>query len=341
MSVDPSTLGPILAHRDRPRLDESRRLAVIADPHLAASGHGTWKLRHRSEQRLRTALAVAQGNLANVPPADAVVFAGDQTNDGRRAEFDIVDGLRADLDRPWTAIPGNHDVPKTFDDHDGVDLSTLRQRYLGAAEGIAGDSGSPNSYPFVLRVGGLRVVCLNTAAPPGENYRETWGGAVGTEQLARLETVLNTDRAQATIVVAHHNLGALPEHEPAPPWSRFPADDAAAVRAVLQAADVPLAVTAHHHVPAVRTHDGFTELMAPAVCSFPQAMLSLRIGPDGTTVRLVPLAGAPGVRESYWAAVNGKPLGSEIAALVADRLPLRETASGDDYRSVKRGCRSP
>lgn len=327
-----STLGPVLTHCDRPCLDDSRRLAIIADPHLAASGHGTWKLRHRSEQRFRTALDVARGDLAGVPPADAVVFAGDQTYDGRRAEFDIVDGFLADLDRPWTAIPGNHDVPKTFDDHEGIDLPTLSRQYLGAAEETAdGDSESSASYPFVLHLSGLRVVCLNTAAPPDENYRETWGGAVGTEQLDRLETILNADPELATIVVAHHNLAALPEHEPAPPWNRFPADDAAAVRAALQAANVPLAVTGHHHVPAVRTHDTLTELMAPAVCSFPQAILSLRIDANGTTVRLVPLADAAGIREAYWEAINGKPLGSEIAALVADRLPVRTDTSPSGY----------
>lgn len=330
-SDDSSQIGPLLVHCDRPRLDESRRLAIIADPHLATSGKGTWKLLHRSHDRLQTALAIARGEPTDISPADAVIFAGDQSSDGRYEEIDAVDRLLTDLDRSWTAIPGNHDVPKAFDDHGGVDLSTLRRGFLGSADRAADTANEACGwYPSVLRVGDLRVVCLNTAAPPGVDYQDTWGGAVGSEQLHRLEIILETNPDMATIVVAHHNLGALPEHEPDPPWSLFPADDAAALQTILQTADIPLVVTGHHHVPAVRTYGELTEVMAPAVCSFPQAMLNLQIGPEGTTVRLVPLAGVVGVRESYWAAMNGKPLGREIASLVAARLPVGTYTAGDD-----------
>lgn len=337
-SDDSSPLGPVLVHSDRPQLDTSRKLAIIADPHLATSGRGTWKLLHRSHERLSTALEFVRGERSGISPADAVVFAGDQSSDGRREEINAFERLLADLDCPWTAIPGNHDVPKTFDDHQGVPLPTLSRRFLGSADN-AGDSAGEASgwYPYVLWVGDLRVVCLNTAAPPSADYRDTWGGAIGDEQMRRLEAILETNPSMPTIVVAHHNLAALPEHEMAPPWSLFPANDADALKSVLQTADVPLAVTGHHHVPAVRTHDALTEVMAPAVCSFLQAMVSLKIGPEGTTVRLVPLAGPSGIRESYWAAINGKPLGSEIAGLVAARLPVGADTSGDNSSSATSG----
>lgn len=312
-----SRLGPVVADLDRPHADGPVTLAVVADPHLAVVHTGSWKVLHRTESRLRHALDIARGASRGFDGTDAVLFAGDQTHDGLKTELGRFEELVAGLDQPWTAVPGNHDVRKSFDDHEGVPLSALRRRCAGTA---APADGTDSGYPLVLWVGGVRVVCLNTAAPPDVALGDTWGGAVGPEQRDRLEATLAADPDAPTLVVAHHNLGALPEHEPAAPWSHFPADDAAALRDVLAAADVPLAVTGHHHVPAVRDHDGLTELMAPAVCSFPQAMLTVRIGPDGTRVRFVPLAGPAGVSEAYWHAATGTRLGRGILELTRTRV---------------------
>jgi 3',5'-cyclic AMP phosphodiesterase CpdA len=316
-------LGPVRARLDRPRLADPVALAVVADAHLAVDHAGTWKVLHRTEQRLRTALVAARGPSGPAPNTDAILFAGDQTHDGLRREFDRLDAFLGGLDRPWTAIPGNHDVPKRFDDHEGLPLHAVRERYRGDATPWVGETDArneQNAFPWTLDIGGLRVVCLNTAAPPGESYVHTWGGAVGAEQRERLRATLAEAPDAPTILLAHHNLGSLPEHEPAAPWDRFPVDDAAAVRALLTEADVPLAITGHHHVPAVRRHGGLTELMAPAVCSFPQAMVRLHVGPEGTTVRLVPLAPPSGVEEAYWHAATGKALGRGVLDMATTRV---------------------
>lgn len=308
--------GPVVATLDRPRVSDPVTAVAVADPHVAVQGAGTWKVRHRSTERLERAIALARGTPDGTPAADAVLFVGDLTHDGRRGEFDRFDALVTDLDVPWTGLPGNHDVPKSFDGHDGIGLRAFRRRYVGDAESPAG----AEEYPTVLWVGDLRVVCLNTAAPTEGGYRSTWAGAVGHSQRQRLRDVLSRAPAAPTLLVAHHNLGPLPEHDGGDPWDRFPADDAAAVRETLADADVPLAVTGHHHVPAVRRHGPVTELMAPAVCSFPQAMLRLHVGPDGTTVRAVPLADSDGVREAYWYAATGEPLGRGVLELATDRV---------------------
>ncbi|WP_075937361.1 metallophosphoesterase family protein [Halosegnis longus] len=300
--------GPVVADLARPRLAEPVTLAVIADPHLAVEGRGTWKLRHRSEPRLRTAIETAN-------EADAVVFAGDLTNDGHPAEFDRVDELLADLSVPWTAIPGNHDVAKSFDGHETPPVTDFARRYRG-------DATRPDAaaYPLVLRVGGLRVVCLNTAAPGDVSTRDTWGGAVGPAQRSRLADLLADEPETPTLVVAHHNLGPLPEHPGGEPWSNFAATDATRVRALLAEAGVPLALTGHQHVPAVEDRDGVTELLAPATCSFPQGMVWLRVAADGTTVRFVPLADRAGTAEAYWYARTGKPLAQGILDATTRRL---------------------
>lgn len=309
-STDDS-LGPVMATLDRPRVADPVTIAVVADAHLATDHRGTWKTLHRTEARLRTALdAAAEGS-------DAVVFAGDQTHDGHHPEFERFHSLAGELAQPWVGLPGNHDVPKAYDEHDGPSFEAVCRHFTGDA--APPDTGEA-CYPLTLQVGELRIVCVNTAAPTDVDLRSTWAGAVGPAQRERLREMVAATPETPTLLVAHHNLGALPEHEAAYPWDRFPADDATAVRSLLADADVPLAVTGHQHVPAVQHHGTVTELMAPATCSFPQAMLRLRVGPDGTCVRFVPLAGPSGIREAYWHAVTGTALGRGILDMALDRV---------------------
>jgi len=74
-------------------------------------------------------------------------------------------------------------------------------------------------------------------------------------------------------------------------------------------------------------HGPTAELLAPAVCSYPQAMLLVDIGPEGTEVWLVPLADRTEVREARRLARGGKPLAAGVAAAVdrrLDALPLAD-----------------
>jgi 3',5'-cyclic AMP phosphodiesterase CpdA len=145
----------VVATLDRPRVTDPVTVAVIADAHLATDHRGTWKTLHRTEARLRTALEVsARGS-------DAVVFAGDQTHDGHPPELERFRSLAAGLNRPWVGLPGNHDVPKTFDDHDGPTLEDVCSRFTGDA---ATTDAAGVRYPLTLRVGELRIVCVNTVA---------------------------------------------------------------------------------------------------------------------------------------------------------------------------------
>jgi predicted phosphodiesterase len=301
--------GPLFARLARPRAESRVRIAVVADPHVAVSGRGGWKVAHRSRDRFATAIADAER-----VGVDALVLAGDLTADGRHAEFDAVDEVLADVALPWAAVPGNHDVPKSFDEHDGPGTAAFAARY------------TPDSaLPFTLDVGPLTLCCVDTASDPATgDLRDTWGGRVGERDREWLADIL--PGVECPVVVCHHNLAPLPEN-PGRKWANFPLRDAPAVRDLLAAHDVPLAVTGHHHVPAVARHGPTRELLAPATCSFPQSWLLLTVGPAGTTVRLVPATDGPGQAAAYRHATTGKPLGRGVAGLAADRLtrlPLRE-----------------
>ncbi|MFC7076618.1 metallophosphoesterase family protein [Haloarcula halophila] len=292
------TAGPVLARLDRPATDERVRIAVIADPHVTERERGTWKCYHRTVERFRAALTAADRR-----GADAVVLAGDLTADGRPEEFDIVDGVLGETAVDPLVVPGNHDVPKTFDDHDTPAVAAFEDRY--------------GSLPATETVGPVTLLAVDSASDPGGRLRDTWGGAVGPAQREWL-----ADRAAdaaVPIVLTHHPLTALPEHD-GYPWTNFQAGDREAVRSVCRRHGVELVVSAHHHVPALARHSGVTELLSPAVCSFPQATLELVVGPEGTTVRLVPLADRAGVEEAYHLARGGKALGRGICTMTEARL---------------------
>lgn len=305
--------GPVLARLNRPRSDPPVTVAVVADPHVAVDASGTWKVAHRTRDRLATAVAAANEH------ADVAVVAGDLTRDGHPREFDAVDAVLADLAVPWSAIPGNHDVPKAFDDHETPPAEAFYDRY--------------DALPLEREAGDLTLLCLDTASAGVEGghgsrdesgLRHTWGGRVGETQRGWL-----AERLQETanpVVVGHHPVAALPGCPPGTRWRNFQVDDADAVATLLADRDAPLVVSAHQHVPAVLGHDALVdrattvEALAPAVCSFPQTSLHVEVDAQGTTLRLVPLADRTGVAEAHGLARDGKPLGRTVLELTERRL---------------------
>lgn len=294
--------GPVLAELSRPRTDSPVRICVIADPHVAANATGTWKMAHRSKTLLTRALATSD----QLAPS-AVLFAGDLTGDGQPDSFDIVDSLLEDVNEQWVAVPGNHDVPKSFDTHDPP-ATPFGARYGGL--------------PASVEVGPVTVLGMNSASMGDGSLRSTWGGKLGAQNRRWLRDQL--DSVETPVVTFHHNVGALPD-APGGKYRNFQLQDANAVADILSSHDVPLVITGHHHVPAIQDHGPTTEVLAPAVCSYPNAMLCVDIDQHGAVVRMVPLADQAEVAAARRAAVTGKPLAAGIAEMVDRRvntLPL-------------------
>ncbi|MFP9190177.1 metallophosphoesterase family protein [Natronosalvus vescus] len=278
--------GHLLARLERPRTTDPITLAVCSDIHLATDATGTWKVFHRTERHLEAAVTCV-----NERDVDGVLVAGDLTRNGAPEEFDRFDEL-ATFEPPMVAIPGNHDEPTTFDEHETASVASFERRY------------TPGSLPFRTRIGGLEVVGLDShAARPGEPA-ESWDGRIDAESLMWLDEALAATDADATIVAVHHNLpatGALYDR-----WSeRLPVEgyvpgftNPQPLLEVLTAHDVALVITGHLHFPAIEDGDGVRELTVPAVSSFPHALLVLEIDERGTRVRQLPLTDSDGMVES-------------------------------------------
>lgn len=180
-------------------------------------------------------------------------------------------------------------------------------------------------FPWVFQTGDVSLVGLNSATAPDNRLQNTWAGVVSSAQLDRLDDRLG--RLGSAIVVVHHNCVSLHRNAHECPWSSFRLRNASELRAVCARHDVALLVSAHHHVPTVYHGPGTPELLLPAACSFPNAYVLLTIDERGAVARLVPLASAAELQESYHAARTGAPLGQGILSLV-ERQFARPRRSG-------------
>jgi Icc protein len=303
-----SAPGPELARLVRPRAATPTSLAVIADPHVTPWATGTWKVFHRTEQRLLRAIKDA-----NRLDVDMVVFAGDLTKDGRPGSFEQVEKLLSELDVPFVGIPGNHDVPKALDTYRTPGVETFARRF------------ADEQLPFVRRVGGIDLVGIDTVTTPDGRLTESHAGYVSADQLDWLASIL--PGLEHPVVVGHHNLT-----HPATHTGRFPNGDlyqvgnAHELATVLADGGVELYLSGHIHLPATATVAGVQEVIAPATCSVPQAFLHLDIDSTGTTVDLVPLADRAGFEEAYTYAQDGTAHGTGVADCIdgglLSRLPF-------------------
>ena len=294
-----------LAHLNHPQTDDETTIAVIADPHIATRAENTWKQFAQTEQLLERAVEKVR-----TLDVDGAIVLGDLTKDGELWNFNRYDALIESVSAPMVTIPGNHDVPKGFDTHPGRSPDTFGKRY---AQG---------RYPVLKRLGSIDVIGLNTASHPEGKLRDSHGGCVSDQQRRELDQLLS--RATTPVVTMHHNLFELP-HNPGGAWRNFPLDDPVPLRATLADHDVELVLSGHQHLLGTDQRDGIRELLAPAVCSYPISMLTLHIGPSGTTVYVHPLGGRADQQTAYERAINGNAMGRGIAAragIAIESLPL-------------------
>jgi 3',5'-cyclic AMP phosphodiesterase CpdA len=303
-----SSAGPVLARLDRPRVQESTTIAILSDVHCSTRRTGTWKCFHRTERRLVDAIADC-----NRRSVDAVVFSGDLTADGHRSDFERVHEVVAELDAPAFAVPGNHDVPKAFDDHETPAGQEFERRF------------TPGGLPFHVSVGGVDLVGVDTARAPDGSLVDTHAGKVSHDQLGWLDDLL--PRVRTPVVVGHHNLSAsLPAVPFVDERASFPLGDDTALLETLALHDVPLYCSGHLHVPAVASNAGVRELVVPPLSSFPQGYVTLEVDSRGTTVRYVPTSGPEGTTEAYLAARDAGSVTEAVSETVLSQLsslPLR------------------
>ncbi|THE63201.1 metallophosphoesterase [Salinadaptatus halalkaliphilus] len=293
----------LLGRLEQPTTEAATRLAVVGDPHVATRATRTPRVFHRTEQRLRTVIEEL-----NQQAIDLVVCPGDLTKDGEPWNVERVDVLFEELEAPLLATPGNHDLQKCQHDHSCISTATFADRY------------ATGSYPLRYEIGDLELFVVNTAGGPNGPYTDTHRGTISERQLAWLEEQLPT--ATTPIVVGHHNPFPIagPPLRAVEPWQTFTMQNQDRVRAVLEANDVSLVLSGHHHLPSLASHGGVRQLIAPAIASYPQAYCLLEIDPTGTNVWLVSNATENARQEAYELAATGPPFVRTLLGLTETTL---------------------
>jgi 3',5'-cyclic AMP phosphodiesterase CpdA len=224
-------------------------LAHLSDPHLAPLptprvvdlagkrllGYLHWRrMRHQIHRAEQVDLLVHDLK-AQAP--DHVAVTGDLVNIALAAEFPQA--------RTWLdALGSPHDVTLVPGNHDAYVRSALAAQATHWHEFMRGDEATATAlqFPFVRRRGPLAVIGLTTAVPTGA-FMAT--GRLGTEQIARLESLLARLAGQFRVVLIHHPPGRTRSGR----FKRL--TDAAALRAALARHGAELVLHGHDHVHAL------------------------------------------------------------------------------------------
>lgn len=306
--------GPLLGRFDRPTAESRTHIALLADLHLSTEATGTWRVSHRTEERLKRAIRSINGT-----DVDAVVFVGDLVQSGARGEYDALDRLLSDLEAPFLAVPGNHDLYASGSEPK-LSLEEFEKRY------------TPGSLPFHERIGGVDLLGVNSNASTHGSLSDSYAGRLSEATLEWL-----ADRLEALedpLVAVHHDL----------PGSRsflfeaaqqFPVEAAspgfenvgALVDVLRTATGDPLICTGHVHFPSVVPTCGVREFTLPALGPYPASYTVLEIGPSGMTAWLQPVTDHTGRLEALSSGLgNARVL---LAAAQLAGLPLTAGVRGD------------
>jgi 3',5'-cyclic AMP phosphodiesterase CpdA len=158
---------------------------------LRVLGRG-FRFRHADE-----VVAALMAQVRENPP-DRVIFSGDATALGFEAEMVRAARLLGALEPeplPGLAVPGNHDYCTLASVAGG-----LFERYFAAWQ--QGERVEGAVYPFAQRVGPVWLVGVNSATPNFWPWDAS--GAVGADQLRRLETLLARLDGGPRILVTHY-----------------------------------------------------------------------------------------------------------------------------------------
>lgn len=305
LSRDGILAGTQLATFDRPRSDRPVQFAVVGDPHIPVDESAHAKLYKPTTMFERVVEDV------NNRDVDRLLAVGDLTREGVSDEYDAFDDVIGDLNVPFAAIPGNHDVPNEFDSHPGLPVDRFAERY------------APDSFPFVIDVNGLPVVGLDSSG--ADVVADSHDGYLPESQLTWLDDTL--DEVREAVVLVHHNMPAALDQfdeyrevvDPSlgrPPVLREPAGFVD----VLTGHDVPLVLSGHLHIPGVTRTENVREVLVPSTCTYPQGYLIVTIRSSGTSVQYVPVATSAEAMKAYHQRRELKPKAAALSGMAASCL---------------------
>lgn len=303
---------PVLARFDAPVADIPTRVAVLSDLHLAVEDSGTWRVSHRTVDRLESAVT----SLNQQDDLDGVLFIGDLVNQGTRPQYERFDQVIERLDHPLFAIPGNHDLI-SWGAENPLTLREFEQQY------------TPGELPYHEQLGGIDLLALNSNRSTRDAVAESYEGQLSPETLTWLGEKLET--VDHPLVVVHHALPGtrsilmdtmdqLPVSGGSPDFTN--GDE---LTNVLVDRGAPLVLTGHLHFPSISTMQGLHEFTLPSLGPYPNAYTVLKIDEEGTTATMHSVSDYNDRIESFVHGVEHTRV--QLAAAQLAGLPLLDELS--------------
>lgn len=302
-------INSVLARFAAPTASTLTRLAVLSDLHLSPDMEGTWRVSHQTADRLRATVE----SLNQKQDLDGVFFLGDLVQSGTHEEYEAFDRIIDELEAPFFAIPGNHDLIGD----DSLSLSEFERRY------------TPGELPYHKRIGGIDLLALSSNRSTRESVADSFIGRLEPETLEWLSDKLTT--VEQPLVAVHHNLpgtrsilfdseDSLPVSVGSPGF-----ENADELVEVLDDGRAPLAITGHVHFPAVATMGTMREFTLPSLGPYPSVYTILDVDEQGTTATMHSVANYEDRLESY---VLGRDhCRVQLAAAQLTALPLVDKLS--------------
>ncbi len=246
-------------------------LAQITDTHMLPPGEIAYGVAD-TEARLRAAVATI-----NAAKPDLVLHTGDFAHKGAPEAYELAQSILADLDAPFYAIPGNHDL-----------RANMRAAFRDTA--WMPEKDSPDAFiHYAIDAGPVRILALDSVIP-GEA-----GGELCEARLGWLKARLDEDAETPTMLALHH-----------PPFSSgldgFSATGLGGVEALaalLQGrSNVVRIVAGHIHRNIVGMCGGVPAVVAPSA-SYPFAFDTAKGAPLSISFE------HPGVGMHLWSAAFG------------------------------------
>lgn len=270
--------GVVLGRFAEPVIENTVRIALLSDLHLSPDDRGTWRVSHRTEERLRSTVTSL-----NQQDPDVVLFVGDLVHSGAKEQFDAFDRIITDVEAPFVAIPGNHDLRDAGPQRQ-LTREEFERRY------------TPGTLPFRKQIGDVDLIGLNSNRSTRGSLAESHEGRISPRTIEWLEETLET--SSHPLVAIHHALpGAREKYRKA--RNRLPTDVSGVSPGVenddrlvdvLNSHDVALVITGHLHFPAIGQMRSLRELTLPALGPYQNSYTMLEMTESGTTARLHSIA---------------------------------------------------
>jgi len=236
----------------------------ITDTHIVPEGELAYA-RSDTAAALKRAVETINAKLPVLGDVACAIVTGDLTDYGTPGEYDLFKAMMAELDLPYLAIPGNHDVREP----------------MRAA--FAGEGWMPQSGPVQWRhdLPAFTIVGLDTLVD-GKHHGEIAPGG-----LAFLDAVLSDLAGKPVVVATHHHVF----HTGIRPMDRTFLRNGADLLARLEAYRGPARIISGHVHRAMSTQIGsVTCQISPATCHAvnldqrEEAVNSLIMEPGGVTL---------------------------------------------------------